>query len=446
MQTVEHLEGPLGGRIHPTWRSSAQLVVALPHAFLTLSDDAQVAKMMFDAATWRTYRFLHVPLLEPSEWTMMPDAAWSVDPCRLPEDWQELLSRHQGHVWTAMDEASGHNKQYDVEVGDLETYGGDDAKNSNTGRKLGEEKTMTDKLTPEQEKLLTEVRDEWINLALHAGDDIDYAATAKGIVFMYKTVNMPPPMSMHIVDSPAAMKALAKRLGASTQNTHWYGLGFWAGWVAFYDFFQRIGRVKNDDLTELIAYMRGGAWDTLLFEHAAIVVRRPSFVKKDDRGRLHSLEGPAVKFRDGYAVYAVGGIAVEGRIIEKPETITVDEIEKCNNAELKRVLIDRYGIGRYLEDSGAKKVSEDEYGILYRKEIGNGDEPLVMVKVANSTVEDDGTRKPYFIRVDPQIRPMRLVAEGQPPVYGEPQEPTPRNAIASTFGLRGEEYAPQYET
>jgi hypothetical protein len=63
-----------------------------------------------------------------------------------------------------------------------------------------------------------------------------------------------------------------------------------------------------------------------------------------------------------------------------------------------------------------------------------------MVKVRNSTPEPDGSVKDYFLRVHPQLRPM---IDGG---LGDPQPMTARNAVASTFGLRGEEYHPTVET
>lgn len=120
--------------------------------------------------------------------------------------------------------------------------------------------------------------------------------------------------------------------------------------------------------------------------------------------------------------------------VVKPEWISLKHIQDEENAELRRVLIERYGLSRYLLDSGAKRIAEDEFGELYRTEI-EGDEPLVMVKVMNSTPEPDGSVKPYFLRVHPELRPLR-----QDGSVGEPQDITAMNAVASTFGLTGAEY------
>jgi hypothetical protein len=48
--------------------------------------------------------------------------------------------------------------------------------------------------------------------------------------------------------------------------------------------------------------------------------------------------------------------------------------------------------------------------------------------------------------VHPELRPLLDDDEYGNPQFGEPQELTVRNAIASQFGLRGEEYAPEVET
>lgn len=89
---------------------------------------------------------------------------------------------------------------------------------------------------------------------------------------------------------------------------------------------------------------------------------------------------------------------------------------------MRRVMLERYGFARYLQDTGAVLIASDECGMLYRKDIPN-DEPLVMVKVLNSTQERDGSRKPYFLRVPPNMR-------------------TVREAVAWTFGLSEDEYSP----
>lgn len=149
--------------------------------------------------------------------------------------------------------------------------------------------------------------------------------------------------------------------------------------------------------------------------------------------RLHNPDYAAVE-SDVENVYFWHGVLVPAFVVTRPDWITLDHISAENNAEVRRVFIERYGLSRYLVDSGARRISEDEFGELYRTEIP-GDEPLVMVKVMNSTAEPDGSFKPYFLRVHPEMRP--LLVDG---TLGDPQPVRPLNAIASTFGMRGQDY------
>lgn len=118
------------------------------------------------------------------------------------------------------------------------------------------------------------------------------------------------------------------------------------------------------------------------------------------------------------------------------------------NAEIRRVMIDRYrrgeeiaGAAAYLRDSNAERLDHDDrYGTLWRKPVP-GDEPITMVEVVNRTAEPDGHFKHYFLRVDPECRP--LFADGR---FGDPQKLTAHAAVASTFGCRAEDYAPTVET
>jgi hypothetical protein len=162
------------------------------------------------------------------------------------------------------------------------------------------------------------------------------------------------------------------------------------------------------------------------FEDVAYLCERPSYIGFDERFELHRDDGAAVEYRKGRSLYLVHGVHVDERVILSPETITTEWIDRVGNAEQRRVMIQRYGEARYLIDSGAEEVHRDEYGILYRKQLRN-DEPLVMVKVLNSTPERDGSRKAYFVRVPPTMH-------------------TAHAAVAWTFGMTPEQYQPKFES
>lgn len=193
-----------------------------------------------------------------------------------------------------------------------------------------------------------------------------------------------------------------------------------------------IDNVHKQALTNFVDEV--AAWDRLskstigviCLDNAVFACEKPTFFAVDEGGRMHNATGPAIVFSDGFCEYAWHGIVVEPRIINAPETITIQEIENAANAELRRILIERYGQSRYLQDSGAEQIHEDDFGVLFSKEI-QGDEPLVMVRVVNSTPEPDGSFKDYFLRVPPYIE-------------------TARQAVAWTFGVDEEDYMPLVES
>jgi hypothetical protein len=184
-----------------------------------------------------------------------------------------------------------------------------------------------------------------------------------------------------------------------------------------------------------------GCWLIHLTDDTLYWVSKPRlhYEAGRDPRRLHRVDGPAVE-SDVEPLYFLTGVLVPEGVVMRPEAITAGEIDEEPNVEVRRVMTERMGYERYILESGAALVQSDECGALYRRDFDD-DEPLMVVHVINSTPEPDGERKKYMLRVHPELRPM-LPGGG----LGEPQEMTARNAVASTFGLRGVEYAPGVET
>jgi hypothetical protein len=208
----------------------------------------------------------------------------------------------------------------------------------------------------------------------------------------------------------------------------WQGGNQWSAYDSFLSFFDR---VVGLDLKEYEAWRH---WEALSLHSGPRIVHadfcmisdRPEVLQVDEQNRPHCEDGPFCMWRDGSALYSWHGVRVPAWIIERPEEITADKIDAETNAEVRRVMLERYGEDRYLRENGATLVHEDARGKLWRKDMGN-DEPLVMVEVVNSTPEPDGTRRTYFLRVDPSVQ-------------------TATEAVAWTFGMQADEYQPIMET
>lgn len=150
---------------------------------------------------------------------------------------------------------------------------------------------------------------------------------------------------------------------------------------------------------------------SLYHEEFCIISERPEQIHFDEHGRLHCDYGPAAIWRDGSRFYHWHGVNLPARMrqaIEHPEGISLEAIESEENSELRRVLIERYGMKRYIENSGATVQHElpEDHPITglrtARLLCKNGalNEPMVFVDLLNSTPEPDGSRKRYLLRVD----------------------------------------------
>ena len=136
------------------------------------------------------------------------------------------------------------------------------------------------------------------------------------------------------------------------------------------------------------------------------------------------------------------------QVIEIPRSIAIDDIHCARNPDMRRIMIERYrtgeavqGIAAYLRDAGARRLDHDpDFGTLWHLDSAVTG-PMLMVEVTNRSPEPDGAWRHFLLRVDPELRPLYADRSS-----GSPQQLFARNAVASTFGLSGEEYAPEVET
>ncbi|MFD4946287.1 DUF6745 domain-containing protein [Streptomyces sp. NPDC058409] len=191
-----------------------------------------------------------------------------------------------------------------------------------------------------------------------------------------------------------------------------------AAWLAAFD-----GRGERLDGLAEVARHAGWWWP---YERVVVISERPEALHRDEAGRLDRGDGPALAYRDGFALHAWRGMPVPADFLAELNSLTPERIREEENAELRRVMLEFYGYDRYLTESGAEPVHRDETGVLWRIAL-DGDEDVVMVEVVNSTPEPDGTHRIYWLRVPPGTR-------------------TAKEGVAWTFGLQGDAYAPLRQT
>jgi hypothetical protein len=156
-------------------------------------------------------------------------------------------------------------------------------------------------------------------------------------------------------------------------------------------------------------------------ERTCWLAERPSLLRGDAEGRLHDARGAALRFVDGRSTFAWKGVEIPRWMIEKPEAVTLAAIDAEPNVQVRRCMIEIMSPQRYIALGGAKKVAQDETGVLWRKIWLNYD-VWTAVEVINATPEPDGTHKHFFLQVPANIA-------------------TAREAVAWTYGMRPDVYA-----
>jgi hypothetical protein len=237
-------------------------------------------------------------------------------------------------------------------------------------------------------------------------------------------------------------------------GNYYQGGNMWAPWECY------ITAARDILGLDLPIYEKYKSWEQCAIEGSfrfmhkdfCMVSDFPSVLKVDESNRPHCEDGPSHQWRDGWSVYHWHGFRLPDDkifVITHPEKITAELIDKEENAEVKRIMIERFGMDKYLSSGNAKLIDESIESAtgnvrqLYQKEIQGPEETIkaLFLKLIDATPQADGTRRQFIIPVHPECRPIL-----HNDTLGKEQELTALNAVASTFGLYGHEYCPQIET
>lgn len=199
------------------------------------------------------------------------------------------------------------------------------------------------------------------------------------------------------------------------------------GWLPAAEIIERSWRsvllgVQRLDLVALsIAARNTLCW--LPASDRLLIVDRPRRLRRTPRWLSDFLpDARHLEFRDRTGAVLWGDRLLDPDALFDP---TPADVIAEPNLFIRQLLLERYGVERFFRDAGARQIHEDAFGRLC--EIRTAGEPLSVVRVVNSTAEPNGKRKEYFLRVPPGFDRAR-------------------DAVAWTFGLSGQEYAPLIET
>lgn len=221
---------------------------------------------------------------------------------------------------------------------------------------------------------------------------------------------------------------------AEAQTGRDFDTWFWGSldsfWIGHYLFPHRhiSSSFYSTDIVKMLETFEIIARNSFFFyplDGTCLVCDRPLYYRFNEQNRLHSTTGPVIEFRDGWKLWYINGVRVPEGIVMHPDQITVAMIQQEANIEVRRLMLDLYGVERFIKDSESHLVNTEVFNgrtyQLWQATLNRDDEDVTMLKVTNATPEVDGSFKDYWLRVPPDV----ITAMG---------------AVAWTFNLRVDAY------
>ena len=137
-----------------------------------------------------------------------------------------------------------------------------------------------------------------------------------------------------------------------------------------------------------------------MYEDLVVFQHRPTQILMDDQERLHCDHGPAILYRDGFAVYAWHGVRIPAEWIEDKSSITPHMALTWENIEQRRAACEILGWNNILNVLDAKVIDEDAdpmIGVLVEVDIPEiGREKFLRVMC--------GTGREFALPVPPEMK------------------------------------------
>jgi hypothetical protein len=274
---------------------------------------------------------------------------------------------------------------------------------------------MIEKLNSKQEKLLSVYRDKWIEIGLQTGP-VDLEKSKAAVCKAYAIADLSEPTKFYIAKSPMDAIRVIQELDSSLTaddifNNMSYGCHD-ANWLGFYQYFRDVLNIEDckklDGLIELAEHC---GWLSM-YEDTVVFQDRPDVIKMDDQNRLHSEEGPAIRYSDGFSVYAWHGVIVPSEWIEKKGELSAKDALTWENIEQRRCACEIVGWATILRELNARTVDVDDdpmIGTLVEvdiPEVGNNEKFLKVLC---------GTGREFALPVPPE---MKTALEANAWTYG----------------------------
>ena len=258
---------------------------------------------------------------------------------------------------------------------------------------------MIDKLTPEQEKKVSEYLNKWLEIG-RSTKPIDKKATTDSIKWLYEFGNYNKTPYMWFCDSPMQMQLIInilenenlieKPIRSNLESNLWsnqlsfnyfFAPNLETYWVGFYDYI--LHELFPEQVKKFEIFSNQGrefyknTYLIIPYENICFISERPTEQHIDlDTGNLHNPNGPAMKFKDGYEFYALHNIRIEKEMLN----YNAKEIMAVENVEQRLVLIKNFGVENMLKELDSKIIDTFKEYVLHSVLIEGNKEKLLQMQ------------------------------------------------------------------
>ncbi|MFC5751601.1 DUF6745 domain-containing protein [Actinomadura rugatobispora] len=192
------------------------------------------------------------------------------------------------------------------------------------------------------------------------------------------------------------------------------------GQLARLDFLARCGVWEPDRHSRGLLRVGREVGEWWPMRNSVILTERPIELHHDAEGRLHHPSGPAVRYPDGWCLWAWHGVTMPREIVE--EDVPIRRAVSLRNSEQRRCAVEmlagRAGWGQVVGQAGWPRVGREApdpgnpgqvLSLWCVEELY--DDHLHLLLMTNGTVERDGTRREFGELVPGWIRdPVQAAA------------------------------------
>jgi hypothetical protein len=202
-------------------------------------------------------------------------------------------------------------------------------------------------------------------------------------------------------DTNTCLNAILKNLKPSSNWTNsLVGGNLWAGWQAFYDYFDSELNIPGCEKIRPTLALSQDVGYIFPFEKVCILTCKPKTLKLKN-GRMHSDEGPALEYEDGFKIFTLNGVTMPEEIMGRPkEQVSASEILELKNAEQRMQGMKYLGLGKFFKELNSKVLdTKGGYELLLVELQGEMCEHLKMVNPSTGEIHLEGV-KPGIKTVD----------------------------------------------